>query len=105
AIQDGLGYHLPDSRTMLKAVSLTPAHNPNVFPRGMPIEDEVVVRRILILADARFQHWRILHPRKSICKIIAHLGNALRARHPLTCGGIKFWATRVVRNLEAAILV
>src|SRR5215469_1797194 len=68
----------------------------------MAIDDEVAVRRLLVLADAGLEQRSVTQGRKAEARIFANVFQRLRADHALAMGGIEVWATRVVGNLESA---
>ncbi len=77
-------HHLAQRRTMLEAVAGASAQQPNIFVPGMAIDDEIVVRAVLILADARLQQRRIFQRGKAEGDIVsADLSpSALTVRSP-----------------------
>src|SRR5271165_6492330 len=71
----------------------------------MPIDDEIVVGGIFVLADAGLDQGRIFHSRKTIGKIAAGLSEAIFAHQPLAGGWIELRPARVIGHFEAASLV
>src|SRR5712672_1151399 len=70
----------------------------------MPVNDEIMIRSILVLAHTRFEQRGILHSREAKGKVFARRLESLGTGHPLTCVGIKFRAANVVGNLESTPL-
>ena len=68
----------------------------------MAIDDEVTVRRLLVLTDARLDQRSVAQGRKAEARIFANVFQRLGADHALALGGIEVWAARVVGNLESA---
>src|SRR5258706_7498264 len=62
---------LPHGRPMLEAVARAAPDQPRGRGRRMTIANEVLVRRLLVLADARLQQPRALPFRESIAEIVA----------------------------------
>src|SRR6267143_1525774 len=98
-------HELPDRRPMLESVSRAAAHDPRVGRRGMPVDDEVLIGRFLVLADPRLEQRRALESREPEREIIPRPLDAVRRRGALAAGRIEDGAARVVRDLEAAPFV
>src|SRR5215470_580891 len=90
---------------MFEAVARSSAYEPHIPCRWMTIDDEIVIRCLLVLADASLQEWRVSHSWEAKRYIIASQSEALLAYHSFTCGRIKNGSTRIVCDLEAACLV
>src|SRR6266705_6891067 len=71
----------------------------------MTIDNEVAVGRLLVLANAGFDQRSILHPGEAEAEVVTRALQALVADAPITAGGIKRGAARVVCKLEAAPLI
>ena len=59
----------------------------------MKIDEEVAVRSVLVLADARLDYGRVLHPRKALRQELAHLAEVFRS----------YDAARRVRIMRGAV--
>ena len=64
---------------MLEAVSRAAANDPYIRIVRMPIDDEVVVGGIFVLADTRLEQRRIFHPRETVREIAAGRGETFIA--------------------------
>src|SRR6266849_9707200 len=91
--------------TMLEPVPRAAADNPQVRIGRMPVYDEVVVRRVLVLAYAGFDQRRVFHSREAISKILSCFSQSLIVDQSLSRGRIELGPARVVRQLEAAVQV
>src|SRR5712692_508711 len=87
---------------MFETVPGATANQPNIFRRGVPIDDEVIIRAVFVLADTRLQQRRVLQPRKSEAKVLADRLEPVGAHRAVARGGIEFGSARIIRNLEAA---
>src|SRR3954466_15041787 len=67
--QDSRCHVVPDCWPVLEAVPRATADSPNVVDLGVAIDEEVAIRRVLILADARFEQRGTLHLRESAGQI------------------------------------
>src|SRR5712692_225975 len=90
---------------MFETVPGATANQPNIFRRGVPIDDEVIIRAVFVLADTRLQQRRVLQPRKSEAKVLADRLEPVGAHRAVARGGIEFGSMRIIRNLEAAPFV
>src|SRR5207247_6082554 len=100
-IQDVSRNPLADSGPVLEPVARAAAHEPDVVRAGMTIDDEVLVRTLLVLAHARLEQRSAGEPRKAVAQVVARRAQPHRTRLPLPCGGIERRAAHVVRHLEA----
>ena len=71
----------------------------------MAVEEEVLVRRILVLANACFQQRRPAHPGKAVFHILTDLAQTFRGRHSLAQCRIESRTTHIGGHLETAPLV
>src|ERR1700751_2165947 len=71
----------------------------------MAIDDEVAIRRLLILANASFHQRRVLERGKAQAQVLARSLQAAVVDAPFAIGGIECCSTRVVGNLETAALI
>src|SRR5262245_18102769 len=71
----------------------------------MPVDDEVVIGGVLVLADARFDQRRIFRAGEAIGEIAARVGEAVVADDALSRGRIKRRSARVDGEFEAAALI
>src|ERR1019366_720278 len=99
-LQNQLRQHLPDSRPVLEPVPRAAAHEPHIFHRRMPVDDEVTVRSLLVLANASLHQRRVLQGREAKANIFTNVSYSFLTDHALTVCGIESLPTRVVRNLE-----
>ena len=74
---------------MLEPMSRSAAKQPDVFRRGMPIHNEMIIRSLFVLAYSCLDQGRIFHRRKSKRKILTNGPEAIRTHHPLPCGRIE----------------
>src|SRR5262245_56326015 len=81
------------------------SHDPAISRSRMLVNDETMVRRVLILTNSRFQQRSYLQRRKAEFQIASCCFHALRRGHSIAVGWIKTWPTRIVRQLEAAPLI
>src|SRR2546427_11949502 len=87
SIEDVSGNQLADSGPVLEPVARAAAHEPDVVRAGMTIDDEVLVRTLLVLAHARLEQRRAGEPRKAVPQVVARRTQPLRPRLPLPRGG------------------
>src|SRR6185503_13350358 len=87
---------LADGRAVLEAVPRAAAHEPGVRRRGVAVDDEMVVRRVLVLADARLEQRRPLQFGETVRDVIAHRLHRLRARRTVAVRRIEDRPARVV---------
>src|SRR5437879_3858163 len=71
----------------------------------MPVDDEVAIRSVLILAHACFEERGILHRRKSKAKIFTYFFQAFHADEPLAQIRIEFAPATIVRYFEPSPLI
>src|SRR5262249_55709447 len=71
----------------------------------MPVDNEILVGRFLVLADSRFEQRRIFQPWKTKCDILPYALQRIRADDSLTRCGIKLRSASVVGYFEPAPLV
>src|ERR1041385_8640653 len=98
-------HQLADGGGVLEAVSRSPADDPGIGSRGMPIDDKMLVGGLLVLAHARFDERRVLQAREPVAEVLARDLERGGAGRALAAGGIERRAARVVGHLEAAPLV
>src|SRR4029453_1856981 len=96
---------LTERRAVLEAMPRSAADEPDVRRLRMPVDDEVRIRSLLVLAHARLDEGRLREAREAPREIGPRGGRARVAQPALTIGGIEGRAAAVVRDLEAAILV
>jgi hypothetical protein len=82
--QNELRDHFAECWTVFESVARSTAHDPDIRIRRMPIDDEVVIGRVLVLADAGFHERCILHPGKTMRKIAAGFGQAVGGDDPFS---------------------
>jgi hypothetical protein len=71
----------------------------------MPVDDEIIVRAVLVLADASFQQRRILQRGKAEGDIVPDGFQAFGTDGSFSRGGIKIGAARIVGDFETSSLV
>ena len=101
-LQNQLRHHLADRRAVLEAVPRAAADDPHIFHRRMPVDDEVTVGSLLVLADAGLDQRRVFQGREAEANIFANVFQRFRTDHALAIGGIEGRAARVVGDLESA---
>src|SRR5215469_18858675 len=65
----------------------------------------MIVRRVFVLADSRFQQRRILHAWEAERQIFTSYTQALPAHETLAMCGIEVWSTCVIGDFESTSLV
>src|SRR5258705_76707 len=91
--------------TMLETVSRAAPHQPHVPRRRMPVDDEVVVRGVLVLAHTPLEQGRPFQLREAKAQVVARRSQALIAGQALAARGVERGPVRVVRDLEPAPLI
>src|SRR5581483_2422210 len=71
----------------------------------MTVHDEMIVGRLLVLADSRLDERCVLHSRKAQAKVLANSAQPIGINHALAVSGIERWSSSVVGDFEAAALV
>src|SRR5690348_13298411 len=71
----------------------------------MTVNDEVTIRRLLILANAGLNQWGVLHGGKSLLQILANSFQAFSTDHPFPERRIKRGSASVVGDLKASSLI
>jgi len=71
-IQNKPRHHFPQRGTMLESVPRPSAQQPYIFAPWMPVDNEVIVRAVLVLADASLEQGSIFQCRKSECDVVAN---------------------------------
>src|SRR5581483_3299802 len=71
----------------------------------MTVHDEMIVGRLLVLADSRLDERCVLHRRKAQAKVLANSAQPIRVDHSFAVCGIERGPSCVVGNFEAAALV
>src|SRR5580698_11448177 len=79
-----LCHHLSERGTMLESVARSSANDPYIRVFRMPVDDEILISRILVLADTCLQQRRIFHPRKTVRHILTDSSQPLFADQALT---------------------
>ena len=87
---------------MLKSMPRSAAKQPNIIYSRMPIHNEVTVRSLLVLADARLDQWSVFHRWKTEGNILANTSQRRVAHNSFARGGIEVVTARVIGDLEAA---
>ena len=90
---------------MLEAVAGPAANDPDIFRFGMVVQDEILIRGVLVLTDTAFSQRSVGQRRKTQPKITACSSQSLRRDLALHGGGINDRSTCVVRDLEAAPVI
>src|SRR5215510_9394792 len=71
----------------------------------MTVHDELLVRRLLVLADASLHQRRALQSRKTKLNMTPHVADGLRRGRAISGSRVERGAARVVRRLESAPVV
>jgi hypothetical protein len=87
---------------MLESVAGTASDKPNILHSRMPVDDEVAVRSLLILAYPRFEQRRIFQGRKAKSDVFANALEDLGIDHALAIGRIEGRSARIVGDFEPA---
>src|SRR6266702_2296859 len=96
---------LTDRGAVLETMSRATPHDPGILRPRVPVDDEVIVGRVLVLTDPRFEQRGGAHARKTESEVVARDLHPGFARHALAGGGIERRSARVVGHLESAPLV
>src|SRR5579863_4292468 len=67
----------------------------------MPVDDQVIVGAVFVLADAGFDQWRVFHRRKTEGDVIANHFQSRFAHYSFSGSRIELRASRIVGNLES----
>ena len=95
-VDDEIGHHLPKGGAMLESVTRATAEDPDILVGGMPVDDEVMVGCVFVLADSAFEQRRVLHSREAMSEITARGGASIFADQSLSPGWIELLAARIV---------
>src|SRR5690349_3004260 len=91
--------------SVLEAVSRASAHEPRISRRRMTVDDEVLVRRVLVLAHARLEQRSVLERRKSVPEVLTSGAQRLGRGQAFAARGIERGPARIVRDLEPPPLI
>ena len=89
---------------MLEAVPGAAAHQPDVVEIGVPVDEELAVRRRLVLADARLDDRGVGQVRETHGQVGPHDLDALGVDDPLAVGGVERRTVAVGPDLHAATI-
>src|SRR5215210_2920357 len=103
--EDQVRHVLAHGRAELEPVPRAAARDPDVRSFGVAVDQEVAVRAVLVLADAGFEQRRSGQPGEAERQVAPRPLQPLRARETLAGGGVERRPSRVVRDLEAAVVV
>src|SRR5579864_393713 len=99
-----LGGHFANGGAVLEAVPGAAAQQPDVGGVRVAVHDEVLIGRILVLTNARFQQRRLFQGGKTQAEVLAGAGQAFGAGLALAVGGIEEWPAGIVGDFEAPAL-
>src|SRR5262249_31533592 len=99
-----LSHIFPDCGPMFETVPGPAAHQPDVRPIGMAVDQKIAARRVLVLADPRFGERCVAQIGKPFGKESAGFFDAGVADAPVACVGIERCAVPVESQLESAPL-
>ena len=90
ALCDSGGDVLPHGGAVLEAVTRPAADQPHVIALRMPVDEEVAIGGVFVLANPRFNYWGVLQSREALGQKIAHGSQPFRgarqnAGHPESC--------------------
>src|SRR5512132_4359108 len=85
---------------MFESMPGSTTHEPNVFKFRMPVDQNISVRRVLILTNARFNNRRINKPRYPLCQILSHRLQSRRRDDALAAVGIELRSVCVDSHLQ-----
>src|SRR5690348_17920975 len=71
----------------------------------MAVHDEILVRRVLVLAHPRLDYWRALQTRKAKLHIFADVPDRFRRWYALLRSRISLRPARIIGRLETAPLI
>ena len=87
---------------MLEPMSRSSTDQNRIRPIGMPVDEEVPIGAVFILADACFNELRTLKRGKSAVHVCSDPGQASRRSGSIAAVGINGGAMPIIGNLEAA---
>src|SRR5687768_9042318 len=96
---------LAERRSRLEAVSRSPADQPDILERWVPVHEKVAVAGRLVLADPGLEQRRVPEPGKSFAQDAARPNEGLGARHAVEGRWVDLRPRAVVGDLEPATLV
>src|SRR5438876_1284429 len=84
---DGAAFHDPrhilaQRGTVFEAMPRAAAYQPDVFKRGMTVDQEIAVRGVLVLADAALNHGSIFHGGEKMSNVTAGFLQPFGGRDP-----------------------
>ena len=85
---------------MLETVAGSASHDPAIPRLWMLVDDETMVRGILVLTNSRLQQRSSLQQRKAKLQIATRRLHTLRRGHSIAVRWIKTWSTGIVSQLE-----
>src|SRR5438270_5733233 len=71
----------------------------------MAVDDQVVVRSVLVLTDSRFDQRSVFHSWKAKRHVLANGFQLFCAHHPLSPRGVKYRPTSIVGNFKSTTFV
>src|SRR6266700_5446378 len=101
---DPRGHVLAQYGAVFEAVPRAAAHQPDVFKRGMAVDQEVAVRGVLVLADAAFNHGGIFHGGEKMLSVPAGFLQPFEGRDSPAGVGVKRRTVPVNRHLKTSVL-
>src|SRR5580765_3293822 len=90
---------------MFEAMTRPSTDNPDVLRFRVAIQNKVVIRRVLILANTTFKQRSIRHRGKAHAQILTRGGQFFFRNLTLHCRGIGHRSAGIVGNLEAPPMV
>src|SRR5947207_58554 len=94
---------LADNGAVLEAVAGAAADEPDVFKRRVAVNQEVAVRSVLVLADARLDDGRGAERGQTACEVSAHSRESFTGDDALALVRVEGRAVSVNRQLDAAL--
>src|SRR5262249_24718881 len=91
-------------RAVLEPMTGPSTNEPNVLQAGMQIVQELAVRAVLVLADARFHKRRILESGEQVAQAAAHFDDLFPGDEAVGGIGVERRAVPVVGDLESSVL-
>lgn len=72
-----------DGWAMLKTMTRAAAHQPNIFQVRVPVDEEISIRGVFVLADAELRQWCVAQVRETLRQERPGLRDALRTDTPV----------------------
>src|SRR5947209_20318716 len=98
-MKDTRTYIFTHRRSVLETVPGAAANNPDILQLGMPVNQEIAIGSVLVLADPGFHDWSIPQSRDMFAEVTMDLRNRLLRDHPHLGIWVDIWAVAVKSDL------